>query len=294
MWSNYTLNVTLVLFFLLLILFAYLSQTTVDHPALSYQLLPAHRVLLTAEEELIDEPFLASAVVLPASVNLYARNGSSKIPVDDQGRFGSCTAHALRYAYNLWKMRLNPTGNLILPSRCFWYGASRMRLGDIPPLEDYGSTNEATIWALANKGSIAESAYPYTAENMVRGIPPITLSGGESGKTSEPVRFMFSSNAARNISSLQQCLADGQSIIAAIMVYTSFMTNSVMRTGVIPLPNTRTERLLGGHAICLTGYTGNFFTFRNSWGKNAGINGTFQIPMAYIGNWNLTGDAWIL
>jgi C1A family cysteine protease len=192
------------------------------------------------------------------------------------------------------KMRQNPNAPLIVPSRCFWYAESRKKLGDAPPLADYGSTNEATIWALANKGSLPESAYPYTSENMTRDTPPLVLSGGAANRLSTPIRFRFSSQNAQNVTAMQQALANGNSIVVAVMVYASFMTNSVMRTGIIPLPNVSRERLLGGHAICLTGYNANFFTFRNSWGDKVGKAGSFQIPKAYIGNWNLTGDAWIL
>jgi len=262
---------------------------------LSYQLLPVHHVMLTPGEDLDEAPFMAAAARLPASVNLYTRAGSTKIPIDDQGAFGSCTACAIRYAWNLWKMRQNSNAILVLPSRAFWYAQSRIRLGDAPPtLEDFGSTNEATMWALTNKGQMPESAYPYSPQNLSRYPPPAILNGGTLSNNPNPTRFRFSSNAAANIANLQTSLVNGQSVVVAIMVYSSFMTNSVMRSGVIPLPNQSVERLLGGHAICISGYTGNFFTFRNSWGSNVGVNGTFQIPMAYLGNWNLTGDAWII
>lgn len=296
MWSTYSLNVTFVILFVALILIAYFSQKTNDHPVLStIRLMSCHHVKLTPEPELIvEEEMRVMAPNLPASVNLYTRAGSSKIPVDDQGAYGSCTAHALRYAWNLWKMRLTPNAPLILPSRCFWYAESRRFLGDDVPLEDFGSTNEATIWVLKNKGSIAETGYPYNAQNMTRAPPSPIISGGIVNKSQAALPFLFHVNTNQNIQKLKEVLASGKSIIVAIMVYSSFMTNSVMRTGIVPLPNTRQERLLGGHAICISGYNSTNFTFRNSWGAKVGVNGLFQIPQTYIGNWNLTGDAWIL
>jgi hypothetical protein len=295
MLSGFALNVTLFLFLAALIFIAYVTQSD-EHPALStIHLMSVQHVNLTLEEDLLtdDEPLRLMAP-LPASVDLYLRSGSSKIPIDDQGRFGSCTAHALRYAWCLWKMKQNPNAPLILPSRCFWYATSRMRLGDAPPLEDFGSTNEATIWALANRGSIAESSYPYNAMNMGREPPAVTLSGGGPNRSNAAVRLSFHRDTNRNILAMKTELSQGKSIIVGIMVYSSFMTSAVMRSGIVPLPNSRRESLMGGHAICITGYSGSFFTFRNSWGSTVGKKGVFQIPQNYLGDWNLTGDAWIL
>jgi len=297
MWSPTALSAVLVILFVALIALAYFSQTTPDHPALStVQLMLPHHVKLTPEHELLtqEEPFLLQNLRIPATVNLYSRAGSSKIPTDDQGKYGSCTAHALRYAWNLWKMRQNPNANLVLPSRCFWYAESRLRLGFSPPLDDLGSTNEATMWVLANKGSIPESSYPYNAQNMSRETPAETLRGGASGRSSIAIPFLFHVSTTNNINALKRILAQGNSIVVAIMVYSSFMTNAVFKSGIIPLPNTRREALLGGHAICITGYNTSFFTFRNSWGSKVGSKGMFQIPQSYIGNWNLCGDAWII
>jgi C1A family cysteine protease len=55
-------------------------------------------------------------------------------------------------------------------------------------------------------------------------------------------------------------------------------------------------RLLGGHAICLTGFIQNVnptlstFTFCNSWGTYSGNLGMFTIPYAYIGNSSLSSE----
>jgi C1A family cysteine protease len=67
-------------------------------------------------------------------------------------------------------------------------------------------------------------------------------------------------------------------------------------TGNVPIPNTRREQLLGGHAVCVIGYddSKSAFLVRNSWGSRWGWNGNFWLPYAYATNTNLAFDAWAL
>ena len=291
-----SLNITLLIFLAGLILLGYFTQSSTAEQTLSQlKLMDPNLVQLTPPEELMtEELMMESLAMLPPSVNLWSRTGSSKIPIDDQGRFGSCTACAMRYAWNLWKMRQNPNSALILPSRLYWYAQSRIRLRFSAPLGDHGSTNSATIWALANKGSVAETLYPYTTANVSQVPGPAIVMAGARNRTNAPVRIMYHVNPANNITAIQRALAEGKSVIVAIMVYSSFMTTAVMKSGNIPSPNASRETLLGGHAVTLTGYEGEFFLFRNSWGNKAGNKGHFRIPFSYIGNPNLTGDVWAL
>jgi C1A family cysteine protease len=106
--------------------------------------------------------------------------------------------------------------------------------------------------------------------------------------------FNYSSNRATTLQNMKLAIStSGKCIILGVLVFSSFMTRAVLRTGNIPMPNPSREKLLGGHCICLTGYDSTCFTFRNSWGKNVGVNGTFRIPFDYVTSLNLAGDAWI-
>jgi C1A family cysteine protease len=73
------------------------------------------------------------------------------------------------------------------------------------------------------------------------------------------------------------------------------MSNTVARTGNMPYPNTRRERLLGGHAVLLVGYDKNkkVFIARNSWGTSWGIKGYFYMPFNVI-NPTMSSDYWII
>ena len=73
------------------------------------------------------------------------------------------------------------------------------------------------------------------------------------------------------------------------------MSNNVARTGVMPYPNTKRERLLGGHAVLLVGYdkTKKVFIVRNSFGKNWGDKGYFYMPFDIIRP-EMSDDYWII
>lgn len=78
-------------------------------------------------------------------------------------------------------------------------------------------------------------------------------------------------------------------------VYESFQSDESMSTGNIPMPNTYTEELLGGHCILLCGYCDEtkLFTFQNSWG-NVGDKGFFTLPYEYVLSKSLSSDFWII
>ena len=79
-------------------------------------------------------------------------------------------------------------------------------------------------------------------------------------------------------------------------VYDSFMTASVAKTGNMPYPNTKRERLLGGHAVLLVGYnqTKKMFIARNSWGTGWGDKGYFYMPFNVVTNTGMSSDYWII
>jgi C1A family cysteine protease len=271
------------------------SQLSVASPVL---LMDARHVLLASRTVLLDDPLpelQSRNLPLPTLVNLWTRRGAELISVDDQGPFGSCTACAMRYAWRLWRNRLDPFRIPIAPSRLFWYAMSRLDIGEKLSL-DRGSTNAATARILRTKGMVPEASWPYTRENVVRKPLPVVEHSALANRTSQPTALRFFQTAANTIQSMRQALAQGKAIVIAVLVYSSFMSASTVSSGKIPMPNTARERLLGGHAITLTGYDFGraVFTFRNSWGTRVGMGGHFEIPFAYVANPRLAGDAWIV
>jgi len=78
-----------------------------------------------------------------------------------------------------------------------------------------------------------------------------------------------------------------------MMLYESFDSETVMRTGVVPMPGTR-EAVLGGHAVSAVGYSKphKLFICRNQWGWRWGVKGHFYLHFDYMANPNLTEDRW--
>ena len=244
---------------------------------------------------------------LPATHNIWAQEYAKSIAtlVFDQGPYGSCTANALAYAWLLF-MNKNNTGRvpIQIPSRMFWYAEARIHMNSTnghasAKLEDTGCYAANITWVPETKGSIAEILYPYTEGNL-NAVPNLStppcnaaIDNVMSSDTINP--FTYSNTASITARNMMAILASNKCIILGIHIYTSFMTSRTMETGLVPLPNTRTEKLLGGHCICLTGYNSinQLFSFKNTWGPLCGIQGTFFIPFAYICNIYLSGDAWI-
>ena len=99
-----------------------------------------------------------------------------------------------------------------------------------------------------------------------------------------------------DLPSIQSCLASGLPIVVAIQIYESFESDSVAKTGMVPMPDTKTEKLEGGHAVCIVGYQNHNKTFimRNSWSCDWGDKGYFYLPYDYILNKNFTSDLWCI
>ena len=80
-----------------------------------------------------------------------------------------------------------------------------------------------------------------------------------------------------------------------ILVYQSFESQQVAKTGMVSMPKPG-EQFLGGHAICVVGYDDSkkCFICRNSWSSQWGIGGYFYMPYEYLTNPKLASDAWTI
>jgi C1A family cysteine protease len=95
---------------------------------------------------------------------------------------------------------------------------------------------------------------------------------------------------------MKGCLISGYPFVVGIEIYSSFESQSVAKTGYVPMPNTLTEQFLGGHAIICLGYNDNLYggvwIMKNSWGSSWGDRGYFYLPYAYLTSNSLAGDLW--
>lgn len=215
--------------------------------------------------------------VLPLSIDLR-----SKISVMyDQGSIGSCTANALCYNFIF-------NDNTYVPSRLFLYYNSRML--DKTVNNDVGSTLTQGIIALQKYGVCSETVWPYNISKF-RDKPPENayIEGLHH-------QILEASRVQQTMTSMKGCLTSGFPFVVGILVYSSFERITVARTGYVTMPNVKTERILGGHAIICIGYNDakSVWILQNSWGTKWGDNGYFYLPYNYLLNPKLAGDMWTI
>jgi len=224
----------------------------------------------------------------------YTLTGASQSPVvdlrpfcssiEDQGNLGSCTGQAIAGAIELLNKRASRTLDV---SRLFIYYYERSLIGTVN--YDSGAYIRDGIKVCYTYGAPVESIWPYNI-NKFRTIPPSTAMQ-DAAK-----RKVTSYQRIADFNGVIDALASGYPVVVGFTVYSSFESNSVARTGVMPYPDTSKERVLGGHAVLIVGYNKNrnVFIVRNSWGTSWGESGYFYMPFQVIQNTNMSSDFWII
>jgi C1A family cysteine protease len=192
-------------------------------------------------------------------------------PVLNQGNLGSCvaqSAYALLYIMSKGKISL---------SRLQLYMC--LRASDNSSLtKDTGGTIRGVMKAISNYGVCNENLWNYDVTKFDKLAPKLAFSN-----TYNIYNFVYTF-VIQDYIHIKEVLVSGNPIICGIAVYESFQSPNSNKYGVIPIPNTKKEKLLGGHAILLIGYDDNSktFKFQNSWGTNWGDKGFGYIPYDYI------------
>jgi len=205
--------------------------------------------------------------------------------VYDQGQLGSCTANAIGGAFEFELLRQKITD--FMPSRLFIYYNERALEGTVRT--DSGAQIRDGIKVTIKQGVCPETEWPYIITKF----------------KNKPTRKCYT-DALKNIVNqyqnipqvllnLKSCLAQGSPFVFGISVYSSFESQTVADTGIVPMPD-KSEKCLGGHAVCCVGYDDDSqrFIVRNSWGASWGQKGYFTIPYSYLTNTGLASDFWVI
>lgn len=210
---------------------------------------------------------------LPAIVDLRKKMP----PIYNQGELGSCTANAL--------CALAGYNNLsFFGSRLFVYYNERVLQNSVN--FDSGATLEDGINSLKKQGICKEKLWPYD-------ITKFTVRPTENCYDNARKHLTLQvTNVMNDITSIKTSLFRGYPLIVGIMIYESFESLVVAKTGIVPMPLPN-ESLLGGHAVVVVGYddTKKLWIMRNSWGTSWGINGYFYLPYAYLTS-DMASDLW--
>lgn len=205
-------------------------------------------------------------------------------PVENQGNLGSCTGQAIAGAIELLNKRNGKYNDI---SRLFIYYYERLLIGTVN--YDSGAYIRDGIKATNHYGASLETYWPYDVKKFR--LEPVVEAKNDA-LNRKVTRY-------ERITSFDGCidaLSNGYPIVMGFNVYQSFMSVSVSRTGNMPYPNTKREKLLGGHAVLLVGYDKKrkVFIARNSWGDRWGERGYFYMPFAVVTNTSMSGDFWII
>ena len=220
---------------------------------------------------------------IPSNVDLRA----SCPPIYDQGQLGSCTGNAIAAALAFDQMKQGQT-NVPTPSRLFIYYNERVMEGTVA--SDAGAQIRDGIKSVAQQGDCPETLWPYVIKKFA--VKPSKASYANAANH-KAINYQ---SVSQNIADMKGCLASGYPIVVGFTVYESFETTQTATTGVIPLPNPSSEKVLGGHCVLVVGYndSSHVFICRNSWGTGWGQAGYFTMPFSYLIDNNLASDFWTI
>ena len=204
-------------------------------------------------------------------------------PIENQGSLGSCTGQSIAGAIELLNKRGGKPNDV---SRLFIYYYERLILGTVN--YDSGAYIRDGIKATNKYGASLESLWPHDIRKFRQ--EPIT-----EAKNDALNRKVTRYERVNDFNGCVDALSNGYPVVMGFYVYDSFMSKNVARTGIMPYPNTKREKLLGGHAVLLVGYDKRkkVFIARNSWGTNWGDKGYFYMPFDIVKP-NMSSDYWII
>lgn len=218
-------------------------------------------------------------ILLPVSpVIFFVKNYN--VPILDQQDLGSCVANA--FATSIRIITQQKLGS----SRLFHYYNSRAIAG-YSIEEDSGLEIRDACKGIVLYGVTQELNWKYIT-SMYSSLPSLNA----YNKTNLLSNFKYSF-VNQDLNAIKLCLTTTNApIIFGIAVYDSFLTSNVAKTGIVPMPNTNTETLQGGHCILMVGVDNKnqVFICINSWGVSWGNKGFFTLPYNYVLNSNLSFD----
>jgi C1A family cysteine protease len=228
-------------------------------------------------------------------------------PVENQGKIGSCTAHAGVGMVEYFERRAY--AKHVDASRLFLYKATRNLLRWTG---DTGAFIRNTMGALVLFGVPPEEFWPYVTADFDKEPPAFCYAFAQSFQAISYYR-LDPSGTTKDVllNRIKINLAGGLPSMFGFTVYNSYTQASA--SGFIPYP-TKGEQIVGGHAVMAVGYnddtkilnanpgakaTKGALLIRNSWGAEWGNSGYGWLPYDYVLNgdagdwWSLLKNEWI-
>lgn len=228
--------------------------------------------------------------------------------VEDQGRLGSCTAHAAVGAAEYFQRRAYQ--DHIDGSRLFVYKVTRNLMG---VTGDKGAWIRNTMGALVYGGVPPEKYWPYVIEDFDVDPTPFVYAVADEY---EALKYFCHDPMGQNrpkeevLERVKAYLAAGIPSMFGFYGFDSFSQTDVRGGIPYPCPN---EQARWGHAVLAVGYddhkeitntrcdqaTEGALLIRNSWGKGWGEEGYGWLPYKYLLSgfaldfWSLISMGWV-
>ena len=203
----------------------------------------------------------------------------------NQGQVGDCTANGgdSVYRWPYWKMHAKDIPQF---SRFFLYAETRKRSG-VPLTEDSGASIRDMVMTMKNVGMCPEAMWPSSDESRFTDDPT------DACREEAAKHRVSSCHSIPNLASLKHEISNWYPVVFGFPVYTSFMSDTVAKTGVVPIPAPG-EDVEGGHCVIAIGYCDQrkAVLCMNSWGTSWGDGGFFWLPYWFFTE-HLASDMWV-
>ena len=213
---------------------------------------------------------------IPAEKDL--RKGCEKWwQIDDQGNTGSCVGQATAGAVLRWQFAT--AGRLAkdhkLSVRFIWMASKEMDEFEYYPstfLEADGTSLKAALDVARNFGCVEDSDLPFEPEQLYPGDPETFY-----GKASRyMIRNYFNmSKPETKLDEWRKWIATKGPVLTRLDVDDTWMECTKN------LDDYNPDKVYGGHAVALVGYTKDRFIVRNSWGEEWGDKGYAYASIDY-------------
>lgn len=229
---------------------------------------------------MLKKKFVCMPTIVPEQVDL--RQWCS--PVEQQEELGSCTANALVGALEF--LEIKEKGEYTDLSRLFVYYNERVIEGTV--LEDAGAQIRDGIKALKRWGVAPHVLWPYEVDSFMDRPSKAAFEEAKKHRIQSYFRIF-------TLNDMKTALATGFPFVFGFVVFSGFMTETVMRTGIGQMPH-ENEDIEGGHAVLAVGYDNKEqrFLVRNSWGTEWGQKGYFTLPYEFVGEPEFCDDFWVI
>ncbi|MDB5102098.1 MAG: peptidase [Cyanobacteria bacterium RYN_339] len=205
--------------------------------------------------------------------------------VRNQGNLGSCTSFSSSALLEFYFRKKGQTTPRMSPLFIYYTERSIMDAGQRSRGEkaralgmDTGGSSYLACYALTHFGACPESDMPYQDGKAALKVAPSEKAQADAQKYRPTTMAQI-----KTIDGMKKALSDGHAFILGMKIYKSFMTKAVARTGKMLTLGDR-EESVGGHSVMCVGYDDakGAFIIRNSWGKDWGQDGYFEMPYEYV------------